>query len=325
MKRMSLLILIAAGGLVVAGFAQAPVKPQDKALPGSPAEAARKATVVAEGGDFKVTVDDIERSFTNIPPQFLEHFNDPGRKENYILEFVNKIVFAKEAQARGYLNRERIRRQIEDYTRTILYTELSKDVTDNIFISNEEVQKYYDEHRMSYAMPERVKARHILVKTEADAAAVQAELDKWADWNELARKYSQDKATSNKGGDLGFIRKGDMDLDFEKAAFALEAGKTEGPIKTRSGFEFVRVEMKKPTEILPLESVKNSILNRLTAEKKAEILARTKDELAKKYGVVLSKDKFDSVQPTVGKPAGSSGPGAPASRPRERQPLTQPQ
>jgi len=89
---------------------------------------------------------------------------------------------------------------------------------------------------------EEVHARHILVKTEAEAKSVIAELDKGADFAALAQKYSSDPSAGS-GGDLGYFGHDDMVKDFADDAFALPAGKyTTTPVKTEFGWHVIKVE-----------------------------------------------------------------------------------
>lgn len=89
---------------------------------------------------------------------------------------------------------------------------------------------------------EEVHARHILVKTEAEAKAIIAELDKGADFADLANKDSIDTSAKS-GGDLGYFGRDDMVKEFADAAFTLPAGQyTKTPVKTQFGWHVIKVE-----------------------------------------------------------------------------------
>ena len=89
---------------------------------------------------------------------------------------------------------------------------------------------------------DEVHALHILVKTEAEAKSVIAELDKGADFTTLAKKYSIDPGAGS-GGDLGYFGHDDMVKEFADAAFALPAGQyTKTPVKTEFGWHVIKVE-----------------------------------------------------------------------------------
>jgi len=89
---------------------------------------------------------------------------------------------------------------------------------------------------------EEVHARHILVKTEAEAQSIIAELGKGADFAELAKKDSIDPGGKS-GGDLGYFGHDDMVKEFADAAFALPVGQyTKTPVKTQFGWHVIKVE-----------------------------------------------------------------------------------
>ena len=93
---------------------------------------------------------------------------------------------------------------------------------------------------------EEVRARHILVKTEKEAKDVIAQLDKGADFAELAKKYSTDPGAKS-GGDLGFFTKKEMVPAFAEAAFGLKVGSyTKAPVKTEFGWHVIKLEERRP-------------------------------------------------------------------------------
>jgi peptidyl-prolyl cis-trans isomerase C len=88
---------------------------------------------------------------------------------------------------------------------------------------------------------EEVHARHILVKTEDEAKTVVAQLEKGADFEALAKKYSTDPGAAS-GGDLGWFSREEMVPEFAEAAFALPKGQfTKTPIKTQFGWHVIQV------------------------------------------------------------------------------------
>ena len=88
---------------------------------------------------------------------------------------------------------------------------------------------------------EEVHARHILVKTEAEAKSIIDQLNKGADFAALAKKYSTDPAAAS-GGDLGYFSRDDMVPAFSAAAFALKPGQyTKTPVKTQFGWHVIKV------------------------------------------------------------------------------------
>ncbi|MDY3202659.1 peptidylprolyl isomerase [Methanocorpusculum sp. GPch4] len=86
----------------------------------------------------------------------------------------------------------------------------------------------------------RVKASHILVKTEAEAKEIMQKIKAGDDFAKLAKLYSQ-CPSGNAGGDLGYFGKGQMVKPFEEACFKAKAGDVLGPVKTQFGWHLIKV------------------------------------------------------------------------------------
>ena len=117
------------------------------------------------------------------------------------------------------------------------------------------MKKVYEEASKQITGEEEVHARHILVETEDEAKAVKAELDKGADFAELAKEKSKDPGAAD-GGDLGFFTKEQMVPEFSTRAFALEPGKISDPVKTQFGWHIIKVEEKRNRKAPDFEQVK---------------------------------------------------------------------
>ncbi len=113
----------------------------------------------------------------------------------------------------------------------------------------------FQEHRAS-SLPsavEQVHARHILVMSEAKAMDVLLKLRSGESFATLAKQYSQDQASSNLGGDLGFFPRNVMPVEIEAVAFALAPGQVSGIVKTDFGYHIIEVVDKDPSREVPEE------------------------------------------------------------------------
>jgi peptidyl-prolyl cis-trans isomerase C len=129
---------------------------------------------------------------------------------------------------------------------------------------------------------ERVRARHILVRvppgasqSDKDAALkkikdVQARLKKGEDFTELAKKYSEDPGSKDRGGDLGYFSRGDMVPAFDKAAFALDVGQTSDIVTTDFGYHIIQVQEKKAATKMSLEEIKDDLRDYLFQQRGAK-------------------------------------------------------
>jgi peptidyl-prolyl cis-trans isomerase D len=146
-------------------------------------------------------------------------------------------------------------------------------------VTDEEVKAHYEGHPGEFSHGKRVRARQILFTAEGkdreaaerqaeEAAAVRAKLRDGGNFAKLAGKYSKDKKSASKGGDLGFIEAGEMSKEFTDAAFSLAAGQVSEPVKTAAGYHLIAVDEVQEPGTKPLEEVKESLRARLRREKK---------------------------------------------------------
>jgi parvulin-like peptidyl-prolyl isomerase len=106
----------------------------------------------------------------------------------------------------------------------------------------------FQEYVVGSSAPEvaQVHARHILVMTEAEAMEVLVKLRAGETFAALAQEYSQDRATKDQGGDLGFFPRGIMPVEIEQVAFALDPGQVSGIVKSDFGYHVIEVLEKDP-------------------------------------------------------------------------------
>lgn len=134
---------------------------------------------------------------------------------------------------------------------------VDKFVLSSVNVSDEDLKKEFEKNPTTYDQQEQVRARHILLKTEAtakpeDLKAIETKANeiyastqkKDSNFAELAKTNSQDNSASN-GGDLGFFGRGMMVPEFEQAAFALKVGEVSKPVKSQFGYHIIKLEEKK--------------------------------------------------------------------------------
>jgi peptidyl-prolyl cis-trans isomerase C len=138
-------------------------------------------------------------------------------------------------------------------------------------ITDAEVQAMYDEAKAGAANEMEYRARHILVKTEAEAKKLIAELGKKAKFEDLAKKHSQDPGSAKNGGDLDWADPNNFVKEFAEALTALKKGQyTKTPVKTQFGWHIIRLDDTRKAEIPPLEAVRGEILKQLQQKRVRE-------------------------------------------------------
>jgi peptidyl-prolyl cis-trans isomerase C len=168
----------------------------------------------------------------------------------------------------------------EDIRRKLAVEKLiSQEISPKIEISEEENKTFYQEHQEFFDRPESVQVSHILVRLNKDATQAETDsakqkidglknrLDKGEDFAELARANS-DCPSAQRGGDLGFITRGQTVPEFEKCAFELEhPGQISNVISTSFGYHIVKLEKKRPAGVVPYEEARASINQHIKSQK----------------------------------------------------------
>jgi len=149
---------------------------------------------------------------------------------------------------------------------------LQGDEQDELKLLAQLVQRYFDE---------QVRVRHILIRVAPNASQkekeeakkkimeIKSRIDKGEDFTTLAQKFSEDPGSKDRGGDLGFIAKGDTVEEFEKAAFSLKEGQVSDIVETKYGYHIIKVIERKPKRTPDFEQIKEDLIQFL-ARKNAE-------------------------------------------------------
>jgi len=184
-------------------------------------------------------------------------------------------------------------------------------------ISDDMLKEQYQANIQQYQVPNQVHVQHILFRTVGKTDAEVEEVSKKAEdvlkqakegakFDELAKKYSEDPGSKDKGGDLSWIHQGQTVPEFEKTAFSLAPGQISDLVKTQYGFHIIKVLEKQTAHTKPFEEVKDSIRAPLlltqadkqasdTADQLSAAIRRSNkvslDDLAKQYHLTLGETR----------------------------------
>ena len=155
--------------------------------------------------------------------------------------------------------------------------------TDQVSLSQEELEKFYRRHPDQYESDEQVRASHILIKVDPNAEPsvleerrsvaeqVLADARSGQDFAELARTWSDDKASAARGGDLDFFGRGSMVPEFERAVFNMSPGEISDLVKTSFGYHIIKVDAYIEPGIKLLDEAIDEVKQGLRVEKSRQL------------------------------------------------------
>jgi foldase protein PrsA len=218
----------------------------------------------AEEMDIEVTAEEVDKRL------------DERRKETG-LEDDEK--YRKELAKQGLTGE-----QVRDEIRARLISEkLYEAVTATVKVTDADIKAYYDKNKAQFERPESREVRHILVKKEALADDIHAQLESGADFAKLAKRYSEDTSSADNGGKYTAV-KGQSVEEFDKFVFDAETGDLSEPVKTQFGWHVIEVlSDTKPKAVTSLNEVEQSIRDTLLREKQNEAMRKWVNDLDEKY------------------------------------------
>lgn len=144
----------------------------------------------------------------------------------------------------------------EDELKDKLKTQIAFEKAVKASVTDKEIKDHYKPN---------LKASHILVKDEKTAKEIKEKLNNGEDFTALAKQYSEDSSSKEKGGELPEFGPGKMDPKFEEAAYKLEAGQVSDPIKSSIGYHIIKLTDKK--ELKPFDQEKENIRKELETKR----------------------------------------------------------
>lgn len=234
--------------------------------------------LAAQEPDDKVimTIDaiDIRQSdfvlFEQLDPSF-QNLQGAQKQLAILSAIIDVKSLAKQAASESFDQTEAFKQRMALLQERSLHNSYFQEKIVKIITEDDIKERYIKE--VAATEPElEVRARHILVETEAEAKAIIAELQGGSDFEALAKEKSTGPS-GPQGGDLGYFGKGQMVPSFEAAAFELEAGAiTDQPVQTQFGFHIIKVEDKRERPFPPFEQVEAQIRQVLFREKYVELV-----------------------------------------------------
>ena len=252
--------------------------------------------VIAESARVRLTLADYEAELAKLPGEARKEFAANAlRLKQYLDNLAIARVLAADARAEGLDKDPVLARQIATQVDKLLAqaqverieAAAAAEFDKSADKYTKRVRELYDVNRAKYAVPEQVRAAHILVSIKegnrdaalAKATEIRAKALAGAEFAQLAREFSNDPTASKNGGELGFFDAKAMDPAFASVAFAMtRKGEISAPVLSKFGYHIILFEDRRPARVRSFEEVKPELM----AEQKKQALADARAEATRK-------------------------------------------
>lgn len=216
--------------------------------------------------------------------------NLPAEMKKRVLDdLVNRKLLLSDAKAVGIEKDPEFMTAMQNVREGIILDTYMKKIFNTIKVSDSDAKVYYDGNKDRFNQPASMRAKHILVQTEAEAKSIIDELKKLSGdaqvkkFQELAAAKSIDKGSAEQGGELGWFAQSQMVPEFGNAAAAMKKGEISSkPVKTNFGFHVILKEDFKAAGVVPFDQVKPQIVDMLKMEKFQTTIKAKGDALRQK-------------------------------------------
>lgn len=243
--------------------------------------------VVAKVGDREITRREVEEVLRHVDRKVAAQFAGPDGIKKLVTQMAQQELFYLDAKEKGLDKDDAFIKEFEKTKEAMLRKYAIDKFLSAIVVSEDEMQKFYEQNKQGYVQPETVKASHILVKDEETANEIIFQLEDGMNFEDAAKKYSL-CPSKERGGDLGFFARGRMVPEFEEAAFALEKDEvTKKPVKTQFGYHIIKRTGRREAMQLSFAEAKDMVKKQLILRKQEEIYFGKVEELQNKYKIQM--------------------------------------
>ncbi len=234
--------------------------------------------VLAKVGTTVITEAEIEATIAALG-QRGEAYRSPEGRKSVLEQLVNKYLFLAEAKKNMYEYDAKFKAELAKIKDEMLANFAIEKAISGVNITEDEVKKYYDEHKSEFVGGESVTASHILVDSEEKAKEILAKITGGEISFEDAAKNNSSCPSGQNGGSLGEFTRGQMVPEFDKAVFEMNEGEISEPVKTQFGYHLIKLDKKNPPKEYAFDEIKAQLSRKVLADKQQAAYASKINQL----------------------------------------------
>jgi len=251
--------------------------------------------IVAEIGSRRISAADVERRLAvdrhrDAAAGRLDSFTS-AVKARALESLIETTQLAAAARAQKLDARPDVALAIQDAVDQILADALLTDRRRSIQAGDDTLHEYYRRHPEQFEVAGRVRARHIVVRSNSEAVAIAGSLRRGADFARVAAERNVD-STRDRAGDLGWVRRGVMVEPFESVLFGLKVGEISPIVQTSFGFHIVQLQEIEPASPRPFDAVRDDVRQRVIEQE----LRAFKADVARRYPAKVHEQILNSAR-----------------------------
>jgi parvulin-like peptidyl-prolyl isomerase len=295
------------------------------------------AKIVAEIGAEKITEADLDGFIENeienqlepmaafmTPEQLgqqkkkmLEQYKNPQAKQQYLQMWLAQEVLYRQALEEELAEKPEAKKMIDHLTRGALsQLQMNKELASKINITETDVQTYYTANKEKFIDPAKASISHILVQDQQKATELIDKIKGGEDFGELAKQFSKDENTKEKGGKIetqtqegSYIAGIGAYEELNKKIFAAGPAKVlDEPFETEKGWEIVKVETITPQRQKTLDEVSQQVISMLANQKRQDVQSSYIEQMMDKHNVIIHTSAFGSGSQTESQEASAGAP-----------------
>lgn len=232
--------------------------------------------ILASFSGKTITVGDFMKRVSSFPPAYKKVIS--AKRDDFLQDVVLEDLMYEQALKKGVDKQKDVIDLVNESRKKIIISKLIETISTDVPVSEQDKKAFYEENKFRFKVPQRIKVSHILVNTKEQADEILKKISDGQSFEELAKQFSIDPS-KDRGGDIGYVSKGDLIPDFEETAFKLEVGQTSDVIKTSLGYHIIRVTEKLPEETLSYDKVAGNIEAELKDQKRKDAVMDYADKL----------------------------------------------
>ncbi len=254
---------------------------------------------VARVGGTSITANELQARFAELPPFTQQQFSGPEGLMDFLDRVIEEEVLYQAAKRAGYDSDPTVLRTVEAVERRSMIQAFYKEEIEGVVtVSEEKILAYFEEHPEQFKQRGRIKFRHILSDTQAEAREARNRVIGGQDFASVARELSRDQGSREAGGLVNALNQGDslpsagMSAAFVSSLFEGVVGQISEPLRSDRGWHTVMIEELRQEGVKPLDEVREKIASSLKPAEAREYYLEMLEELKVELNVTVNEEVF---------------------------------